>query len=185
MKNYIVGIALALAAVLPSQSAKSQSIDAIKSKCLNDPVSCSVWLPSTVEVLIKQVENSQKLIGTASCTSNTWEDTAGSISALQIMYVVGHSTVGAVSNAALSGNGNLPLETAARVSGVLEKAYKNARLSAAYSFLELADLAKRSKCFDISDKYYRHVIKVFVGDDMNALRQRAQIGIEDLRVIAK
>lgn len=44
-----------------------------------------------------------------------------------------------------------------------------------------ADTALQYKCFNIADGYYRDIVATFVGSSYAALRQRASIGIEDVR----
>ena len=44
-----------------------------------------------------------------------------------------------------------------------------------------ADTALRFKCFSIADGFYRDIVATFVGGSYAAIRQRANIGIEDVR----
>jgi hypothetical protein len=48
----------------------------------------------------------------------------------------------------------------------------------ASSFLEIADIALKSNCIELADKYYRRVSKIPTDD---ARARRAQIGIDDVR----
>ena len=47
--------------------------------------------------------------------------------------------------------------------------------------LEIADGALNKKCVDFADVVYRDVIKVFVGLAYGGYRQRAEIGLADVR----
>jgi hypothetical protein len=52
-------------------------------------------------------------------------------------------------------------------------------------FLDLADAAASHGCPKLADQVYREVIKTYIGSDYAAQRQRAQIGIEDVRAAAQ
>ncbi len=45
----------------------------------------------------------------------------------------------------------------------------------------LADLALKKKCFEIADQHYRHIVSRYTGSAYAAYRERAMIGIEDVR----
>lgn len=47
--------------------------------------------------------------------------------------------------------------------------------------LEIADVALAAGCLDVAEDMYRHVITRYIGFAYSAYRQRAQIGIEDVR----
>ena len=47
--------------------------------------------------------------------------------------------------------------------------------------LAVADKALKKGCFDIADKQYRQVMSIYSGSSYSALRDRAKIGIEDIR----
>lgn len=47
--------------------------------------------------------------------------------------------------------------------------------------LAIADLALQSKCLDIADQNYRYVIAKFPSEAFAGLRQRAQVGVDDVR----
>jgi hypothetical protein len=47
--------------------------------------------------------------------------------------------------------------------------------------LEIADVALSAGCLDTAENMYRHVIERYIGFVYAAYRQRAQIGIEDVR----
>jgi hypothetical protein len=47
--------------------------------------------------------------------------------------------------------------------------------------MELADQALKERCLTIADHHYRMIIDIFSGSAFTALRQRAQIGINDVR----
>lgn len=53
------------------------------------------------------------------------------------------------------------------------------------TILDVADSARNAKCTQDARVLYDHVIKVFVGSDFAALRQRAEIGINDVRALAR
>jgi hypothetical protein len=46
----------------------------------------------------------------------------------------------------------------------------------------IADNSLKLGCLDLADEYYRKIINIFVGAAYVAYRQRAQVGIEDVRV---
>jgi hypothetical protein len=46
---------------------------------------------------------------------------------------------------------------------------------------ELADAALSAGCFGLADDGYRDVIKTHVGSDYQAARDRAKVGIDDVR----
>jgi len=45
----------------------------------------------------------------------------------------------------------------------------------------IADTALKHGCIDIADENYRHIFKVYTGSLYNAHRERAKIGIDDVR----
>ena len=45
----------------------------------------------------------------------------------------------------------------------------------------IADFALKRHCLDIADKYYRKIVVIFTGSTHAAVRQRAQIGVDDVR----
>lgn len=47
--------------------------------------------------------------------------------------------------------------------------------------LDIGDVALQKGCLDIADRQYREVLEVFVGPSYSAYRERAAIGIEDVR----
>jgi hypothetical protein len=47
--------------------------------------------------------------------------------------------------------------------------------------LDSADLAKKKGCYNFADAEYRKVIQTFIGLGYAAHRQRAQIGLDDIR----
>jgi hypothetical protein len=47
--------------------------------------------------------------------------------------------------------------------------------------LSIADQAQKAGCLDFADDQYRHVISLYTQDFASAFRQRAQIGIDDIR----
>lgn len=47
----------------------------------------------------------------------------------------------------------------------------------------LADALLRARCLDEADKIYRDTISTFTGSSYDALRQRAQIGVDDVRAM--
>jgi hypothetical protein len=51
--------------------------------------------------------------------------------------------------------------------------------------LDVADSALTDGCLDFADKAYRNVISTYVGLGFAAHRQRAQIGIDDVRPAKK
>ena len=55
------------------------------------------------------------------------------------------------------------------------------RESAAHSMIEVAEYATEKHCPQTARKTYLAVIDTFTGSDYAAVRQRAQIGIDDLR----
>ena len=46
---------------------------------------------------------------------------------------------------------------------------------------DIADTALKGDCLDIADENYRHVIKVYTGSSYAAQRDRAKLGIDDVR----
>ncbi|MER2520222.1 MAG: hypothetical protein ABTQ34_05985 [Bdellovibrionales bacterium] len=61
---------------------------------------------------------------------------------------------------------------------------KNANM-ALEAIFELADLAKERRCYKDADKLYRHVIERYVGVYYSGFRDRARIGIDDIRGLQK
>ena len=49
--------------------------------------------------------------------------------------------------------------------------------------LEIADSARKRGCLDFADGVYRYVISTFIGTGYAAHRQRAQIGLDDIRAV--
>jgi hypothetical protein len=49
--------------------------------------------------------------------------------------------------------------------------------------LDIADSARKRGCLDFADGVYRYVISTFIGAGYAAHRQRAQIGLDDIRAV--
>jgi hypothetical protein len=60
-------------------------------------------------------------------------------------------------------------------------AYDNALYESAELTLEVADAAAGAACPEQARSLYREVIRTFIGSGYAAYRQRAEIGLEDLR----
>jgi hypothetical protein len=70
------------------------------------------------------------------------------------------------------------LESVARKNRELGQAYGQ------YVFDVLsivADYSLQRGCLDVADKYYRSIVNIFTGTSYASYRQRAQIGIDDVR----
>ena len=52
-------------------------------------------------------------------------------------------------------------------------------------FLEVADSALQHSCLDVADKLYRFVISAYTQPVFSAYRQRAEIGVQDVREARK
>lgn len=59
--------------------------------------------------------------------------------------------------------------------------YKQASALVVSIILSVADTALKHKCFDLADDQYRTIIRIYTGSFYDAARQRAGIGIEDVR----
>jgi hypothetical protein len=59
---------------------------------------------------------------------------------------------------------------------------KRALRSGAEIRLFTADEALKAGCMDIADAQYRHVLVTYISDIMMSYRQRAQLGVDDVRV---
>lgn len=53
--------------------------------------------------------------------------------------------------------------------------------TAARARLAIADAALAQKCLDLADKHYRYVTATFTGSAWTAYRERARIGVDDVR----
>ena len=49
--------------------------------------------------------------------------------------------------------------------------------------LDIADSARKRGCLNFADEEYRKVISLFIGSGYAAFRQRAQVGIDDIRAM--
>ena len=49
--------------------------------------------------------------------------------------------------------------------------------------LDIADSARKRGCLDFADGVYRYVISSFIGSGYTAHRQRAQVGLDDIRAV--
>lgn len=45
----------------------------------------------------------------------------------------------------------------------------------------LADVAKEKKCYDLADKHYRDIISTYSGNAYSGIRDRARLGIDDIK----
>jgi len=73
---------------------------------------------------------------------------------------------------------------AARVTASLAPDLELRRIAADLT-LDIAESALKHDCLDFADKVYRSVISTYVGSGYAAHRQRAQIGIDDVRAAKK
>lgn len=62
----------------------------------------------------------------------------------------------------------------------LDNSLDHARFTASMNF-EIADSALKNGCLDFADKAYREIIVIYIGTAYAAYRDRARIGIDDIR----
>lgn len=59
--------------------------------------------------------------------------------------------------------------------------YLDMNMAVGGATLDVAEAALKHGCLDVADEMYRHVLQRYVGIAYSGLRQRAQVGINDVR----
>jgi hypothetical protein len=141
--------------------------------------SCSEIYSDLYEKIKKHYRSEINSINTSDCKSLTWEVK----SSFELLSLLNSKALDHAQylRPVVIRSGARPTDPVFVALETTVNILKNTALSAASLRLDVADLALKSKCFDIADENYRYVVKNYSSDLFSGLRQRAQIGIDDVR----
>lgn len=156
--------------------ANERAVTAIKSCNQFGPSYCHSDLTAAMEQIINSFDNEKHRLSKLDCTSPQWATTPDRYLVIVKGFGTGIARI-------MEGTIVLGRTDRSELSSVKELSTTFDRIVkfGAEMLLTTGDLALRAGCRDQADRNYRAVLTSFLSEDMSAYRERARVGIEDVR----
>lgn len=163
-----------LASVTFSQIARAEDpLEGQRKECFDDSFKCAFLLEHGYESFSTEAGRKILEIQRSACNAKAWEEASTLALTFQMLAIVGISGIDGIKS-----RGNTT--EAAKLDTLLEFVPKFNERSG-WLRLEIADKAFQAGCYERAEHEYRKVIKEHTGSQEAALRDRAKVGIDDVR----